>query len=163
MMATPRPAVTTSWWSHSWRCGAEYPPFEMISSCIEVFRAPSSCPELFHLHVVTAFLQESDCGDRPDVGRIHAGQRGNSRGPLTFLRSRSRMDGQTPPHASARHDECGHSQSAEERTPNQDRGPVYWNVVRSHQDIHDDAGKYAGREQDLESDDPSSCAKVFPE
>jgi len=58
--------------------------------------------ELFHLHVVTAFLQESDCGDRPDVGRIHAGQRGNSRGPLTFLRSRSRMEGQilpTPRHA----------------------------------------------------------------
>src|SRR5205809_5419195 len=76
--------------------------------------------ELFHLHVVTAFLQESDRGDRPDVGRIHAGQRGNSRGPLTFLRGRSRMNGSMVPHASARHEECGDSQCAEEGTPNQD-------------------------------------------
>src|SRR6266705_2310900 len=33
--------------------------------------------ELFHLDVVTAFLQESDCGDRPDGGRIHVGRQGN--------------------------------------------------------------------------------------
>src|SRR5256885_15608386 len=47
--------------------------------------------------------------------------------------------------------------------PKSRSGPVHWNVVRSHQDVNADAGKYAGREQDLESDDPSSCAKVFPE
>src|SRR5881409_1082796 len=42
--------------------------------------------ELFHLHVVTAFLQESDRGDRPDGGRVHVGPRGIFPASLRFAR-----------------------------------------------------------------------------
>src|SRR5256885_16232313 len=47
--------------------------------------------QLFHLHVVTAVLQETDCGDRPDRGRIHVGLRGYPSGSLRVCAGRQRM------------------------------------------------------------------------
>src|SRR5438093_6392981 len=108
-------------------------PFVVVRRGIPAFRddqlvhgglpGPVLVPdELFHLHVLTAFLQESDRGDRPDMRRIHAGQQRTSRGPFTFLPRPRRKDGPMVPYASARHEERGDSECAEERTPSQDRG-----------------------------------------
>src|SRR3989442_1485869 len=47
--------------------------------------------QLFHLHVVTAVLQETDCGDQPDRGRIHVGLRGYPSGSLRVCAGRQRM------------------------------------------------------------------------
>src|SRR2546428_2660072 len=46
--------------------------------------------QLFHLHVVTAFLQETDRRDRPDGGRIHAGLRGYPSGSLRVCAGRQK-------------------------------------------------------------------------
>src|SRR2546430_7000255 len=40
--------------------------------------------ELFHPHVVTAFLQKANRGDRPDMGRVHAERPGKPAALLRF-------------------------------------------------------------------------------
>src|SRR5438128_10615824 len=46
--------------------------------------------QLFHLHVVTAVLQETDCGARPDPGRTHVVLRGYPSGSLRVCAGRQR-------------------------------------------------------------------------